>query len=287
MPSRQHDMLLQLFSNLPSLAPELLRDALQVELPRYSDIRVASADLTDVQPTEYRADLVLHLMADKPLFGVIVEVQLERDERKKFVWPAYAMTLRARLECPVCVLVVTNKDTVAKWAATPISTGHGSTFTPLALGPAGIPVVTDPALAAAHPELAVLSAMTYGRSAHVARSLAVAYTAQAVASRLDDARSKLYFDLIYHSLSDAAQRELKTMDKRKKYVPGSYLYERGEERGRVVLIMRLLTKRFGTLPIDAEQQLDAASAEELDVIGERLLTASSPKEVLGSLWYDP
>jgi len=49
----------------------------------------------------------------------------------------------------------------------------------------------------------------------------------------------------------------------------------------------LLTKRFGMLPIDAEQQLDAASAEELDVIGERLLTASSPKEVLGSLWYDP
>jgi hypothetical protein len=47
----------------------------------------------------------------------------------------------------------------------------------------------------------------------------------------------------------------------------------------------MLLQLFSNLPGLAP--LSAASAEELDIIGERLLTASSPKEVLGSLWYDP
>jgi hypothetical protein len=287
MPSRLHDTLLHLFNNRPELAPELLREALQVDLPEYSEARIASADLTDIQPAEYRADLVLHLMADKPLLGIIVEVQLQSDERKKFVWPAYAMTLRARLECPVCVLVITNKNAVAKWAAAPISTGHGSNFTPLVLGPAGVPIVTDSGLASAHPELAILSAMAHGRSAHVARAVAVAHTAQAIARRLDAIRSKLYLDLIRTSLSDAARQEFRTMDLGKLYVPGSYPLEIAAERSRVAMLMRLLTKRFGTLPVQTEDQLSGAGVDELDDMAERLLTASSPKEVLGPYWWEP
>ena len=59
MPSQLHETLLLLLNNRPALAPELLRGALRMELPDYSDVRIASADLTDVQPTEYRADGVV------------------------------------------------------------------------------------------------------------------------------------------------------------------------------------------------------------------------------------
>jgi hypothetical protein len=45
-----------LFRNRPSLAPELLQEALHVQLPDYTDVRIDSADLTDIQPAEYRAD---------------------------------------------------------------------------------------------------------------------------------------------------------------------------------------------------------------------------------------
>jgi hypothetical protein len=59
MPSHLHEALLLLFRNRPALAPELLREALHVQLPDYTDVRIDSADLTDIQPAEYRADLVV------------------------------------------------------------------------------------------------------------------------------------------------------------------------------------------------------------------------------------
>lgn len=88
------------------LAPELLRDALDVKLPKFTEARIDSADLTNVQPAEYRADLVVLLLDGKPVLGIVLEVQLSAENRKRFVWPAYAATLRSRWECPVCVLVV-------------------------------------------------------------------------------------------------------------------------------------------------------------------------------------
>ncbi len=97
MPSLQHEALLLLFRNRPALAPELLRDALHVPLPAYSEARLESSDLTDLAPAEYRADLVVLLVDGKPVLGIVVEVQLQRDERKRFTWPVYVAGLRARL----------------------------------------------------------------------------------------------------------------------------------------------------------------------------------------------
>ncbi len=137
MPSQLHEALLLLFRNRPTLAPELLRDALHVQLPAHTDVRLDSADLTDIQPAEYRADLVVLLLQDTPILGIVVEVQLSADERKRFVWPVYVANLRARLKCPVCLLVVTADDGVARWAAKSVEMGGGNEFTPLVLGPFG------------------------------------------------------------------------------------------------------------------------------------------------------
>ena len=40
----------------------------------------------------------------KPVFGIVVEVQLARDPDKLLRWPLYAVTLRVRHGCPVAVL---------------------------------------------------------------------------------------------------------------------------------------------------------------------------------------
>jgi len=58
-----------------------------------------------------------------PVLGIVVEVQLAPDKDKRFVWPVYATNLRARLKCPVCLLVITDDDRVARWAAKPIELG--------------------------------------------------------------------------------------------------------------------------------------------------------------------
>jgi hypothetical protein len=59
VPSILHEALVALFRNRPSLAPELLRDALHVEVPDWSEIRFENAELSEVVPAESRADLVL------------------------------------------------------------------------------------------------------------------------------------------------------------------------------------------------------------------------------------
>ena len=41
--------------------------------------------MTDVQPAEYRADLVVLLYDGKPVLGIVVEAQLSPDEHKRYV----------------------------------------------------------------------------------------------------------------------------------------------------------------------------------------------------------
>jgi len=205
MVSQLHEALLLLFRNRPTLAAELLRDALHVQLPVYTEARIDSADLTDIQPAEYRADLVVLLLNGIPVLGIVVEVQLQSDDRKSFVWPVYVANLRARLECPVCLLVITTDELTARWAAKPIDLGGANNFAPLVLGPSGVPEITDQTQAVADPELAVLSAMAHGRDADTNKSAQIALAAQFASLGLDDDRSKLYFDLILISLSEAAR----------------------------------------------------------------------------------
>ena len=297
MPSQLHEALLQLFRNRPTLAPELIRDVLHLELPEYTDVRIDSADLTEVQPTEYRADLVVLLLRGVPVFGIIVEVQLSKDERKRFVWPAYAVNLRARLKCKVCLLVVTPDESVARWAANPIYIGGPNWYHPVVLGPSGVPEVTDEALAHADPELAVLSAMAHGQDADVAKAVQIAEVAQLASLTLDADRSRLYFDLVSTALSEAARRALRTMATFKYEYQSDFArkyYGQGKSEGRaegraevhavlVRSVLRELTLRFGTVDEATKERLAAASITELDEIGERLVTAQTLREALGEL----
>jgi hypothetical protein len=292
VPSQLHEALLALFRNRPLLAPDLLRDALRVELPAYTEARVESADLTEVQPAEYRADLVVLLYDGKPVLGIVVEAQLARDADKRFAWPVYAVGLRARMRCPVCLFVVSPHESVARWASKPIDLGGGNVFVPFVLGPSGVPEVTDEARAAADPELAVLSAMAHGKDRDVNKALRIAVAAATASVRLDPARSKMYFDLVAGSLSDAARKGLQAMD------PAKYEYQsefakryvaqgkaegqaEGELRGQAAILIKLLARKFGPLATETTDRLQQASAEQLDRWAERLLDATSLDDLLG------
>jgi hypothetical protein len=122
-----------------------------------------SAELTDINPAEDRADLVVLLVDGKPVLGIVVEVQLSPDPRKRFTWPVY---VAARLKCPACVLVVTPTEDVARWCRQPIDMGPGSALSPPVIGPASVPVIDNVAAAERDPELAVLSVIAHGDEAH-------------------------------------------------------------------------------------------------------------------------
>jgi hypothetical protein len=285
MPSQLHEALLLLFRNRPTLAPELMRDALHFELPAFTEARIDSADLTEVKPAEYHADLVVLLLDGVPVYGIVIEVQLSRDQRKRFVWPVYASSLRARLKLPVSLLIVAPDEAVARWAAQPIDLGGGNVFRALVLAPSGVPQIVDQAQARDDPELAVLSAMAHGRDDDAGKAAQIAFAAQLASLGLDDERGRMYVDLVLNSLSDAARRELITMD------PAKYEYQSdfakryiglGRAEGRAALLQRQLTHRFGPLPPEVAERLSTATIEELDAIGERLLSAQSLDEALGS-----
>jgi hypothetical protein len=212
MPSLDHESLILLFRNQPELAAQLLRDALHLELPAYTEARLASSDLTEVVPTEFRADAVVLLVDGKPVLGVIVEVQLSRVDQKPFAWPAYASVLRSRHKCPVELLVLTHDRAVAAWAAKPIRLDlrGESVLRPLVLGPDGVPLVTDPEQAKRTPELAVLSALAHGGDEPELASK-VGAAAIIAALGLDPERAALYSQLVDAALSTAARAALETL----------------------------------------------------------------------------
>src|SRR5262249_55000544 len=125
---------------------------------------LSSGELTDVAPTEYRADAVVTLnVKNSPVLAIVVEVQLGIDPRKRGSWAAHVATLYARLGCPAVLLAICPRQTVANWAAAAISIGPpGSVVTPVVLGPDQVPVVTDVDTAQRIPELAVLSTLAHG-----------------------------------------------------------------------------------------------------------------------------
>lgn len=266
MPSLTHEALLLLFRHRPELAPELLQDALHVTLPRYSAVSVESADLTDVEPAEYRADLVILLLYGKPAFAIIVEVQLQRDERKLLSWPVYVASVRARYKCPACLLVVAPNDFVAMWAEAPIELGPGSFVVPYVLGPSEVPVVTDADRAKRDPELAVLSVMAHGKGdPDTASSIATA-ALEGVAGMRDD-RKVLYLDLVLHSLGAATRMALEALMFQGKYEYQSdfarkYFFEgkaEGETSGKAIGVLHVLRARGITLTEAQRQRISSCT----------------------------
>jgi Arc/MetJ-type ribon-helix-helix transcriptional regulator len=145
-------------------------------------------------------------------------VQLHPDDDKRYSWPAYLAGFRARLRCPVMLMVVCPDASVARWCAEPIHTGHeGWVLRPIVLGPESVPVVTQLQQAKQAPELAVLSVLAHGQGE---QGTVLAQAALEAVAQLDDERLKFYTDLVWLAIPEAARRALEAM-----MSSGSYQYQ--------------------------------------------------------------
>jgi predicted transposase YdaD len=109
----------------------------------------------------------------------------------------------------------------------------------------------------------------------------------------------LYVDLILNAVPEALSRALKAMNLSnyqfksefaRRYVnqgraegkaEGKVEGElEGQRKGRLELLTKLLTVKFGALPLAARARLMEASTAELDVMAERVLTSATLEEVL-------
>lgn len=203
----------------------LLSGPLKLTLPAWEQVRVESGELTEITPTEYRADAaVVFTAADRPVLAVVSEVQLNRDRTKRWSWPTYVANLRARLRCPTILLVICPDPATAGWCATPIDIGHPDwVLRPLVVGPAQVPVVTDPRQAGQTPELAVLSAIAHGAGPEQERIFRATLSGL---QTVDQEHLDLYTDLMLAVLPEAARHCLEEMVNIATYEPQSDFFRR-------------------------------------------------------------
>ncbi|GAA4888086.1 hypothetical protein [Streptomonospora salina] len=284
MPSTQHEMPLEFLRNRPELAARLL-ETFGFDVPDHDRAELSATECPDIQPKDYRADAVVTFSrAGAVRMAAVVEVQRRDDERKRYSWPVYVATVRARLECPTALLVICGDDATASWAAEPIPLGNpDSCLVPLVLGPEQVPVVTSPEEAREMPEIALLSAVAHG--GENIKTLLACFEALEV---LPQETFGLYYDFVVTALPPAALSTWEELmaDAAEKYrseFARRYVSEgeaRGEARGEAKAILTVLAERG--IDVSDEQRnhiLTCTCENTLTTWLTRALTATSTSQL--------
>ncbi|MFN3201605.1 MAG: hypothetical protein ACE366_24595 [Bradymonadia bacterium] len=151
-------------------------------------------------------------------------------------------------------MVITPSAAVARWARQPIQMGHHNIVTPIVIGPSELPVVTDPDVAVANPEMLLMSVIAHGRGRH---AVDIARAAAHTVSTLDEDKLKLYTDMALMRLNRAARRVFADMSIFKDYEPQSEMFS---EVMANILEFRARLKAEAEAQVKAEVEAKAASA---------------------------
>jgi hypothetical protein len=211
VPTREHDVLAELFRWRPALAADLVSQ-LGVDLPDVRGASPCSESFTDLKTSEYTGDAAVLLEHDSGKLGVVVEVQRSTDENKLWTWPLYIATLRARERCPTMLLVIAPDRGIAEWCAKEIETGHpGHTLTPPVLQPGHVRELTDPKDFLADPPLGVLSAMFHSDGPSGMRVLQAASSGTDLIADADRQLARRFVDCVLAVVSQAARDALEAL----------------------------------------------------------------------------
>ena len=279
MPSQLHEVLVALLREHPESAVTLLKRALGLDLGPEIRPRTSAESLSEIEPAEYRADAVIELFSgdsEAPVGAVVVEVQLRPDPKKRLSWPLYIAGVRARLRCPVELVVLTPSSSVASWCgeAIELDLRGRSVVRPSVVGPANLPVVTEEAEAAQQPELAVLSVIAHG---HGKNGAAIGRAALKAFAGLDEERAALYVDLVFLHLPQAVRTALESLMDTKEYEYQSEFAQKyvaqGELSRAAASVLTVLEARG--LAVTPEVRARIEECHELDVLQHWLVSAAT------------
>lgn len=208
MPSPPHDALIQMISERPELAVEILRDLMGVDVPVTPLIRVEDSTFNTRPSDDFEADLVLVMgPPQSPAHAIVVEIQQDRSKNPRKL-ARYAAALWLMLDCDVTVLVICPSRSAAAYYAQPIDTGlTGYRLQAHVLGPDDIPAITDPHEAAAQPGLAAMAVMVHGRDRKVVEAFAMAL------EELCDEHAPKYYEYAYSMAAPEIRRLLEEIMK--------------------------------------------------------------------------
>ncbi len=199
MPSLVHQGLAILLLESPRLLAWLLRHVLGLPLPEDGSLESRPETIRRLDVPDHYADGVVAVTGGLPedREAFVTEIQLRKDDMKRYTWAVYVSDTARRLRCPTSLVVVTTSEAVERWCADTIDLGRGCVrLQPLVLGPSNIPHRIDPTLARELPELAVLAVAMHGRGAESLRTIRTALDAIAILRHHDDRRARLYRRLL-------------------------------------------------------------------------------------------
>jgi hypothetical protein len=186
----------------------------------------------------------------------------------------------------VCLLVITIEEAVARWAQRSIELGPGACCKPWVIGPANTPAVTELSTAKENVELAVLSVVEHAQSTDTSLVESIVSAAILASADIDAERSSLYFDLIlisrFANAPEGLEASMNSLGFEYQSAFARRYFYQGKAEGRAELILKQLTLRFGPLPEAAHARLLNMQDAQLDAVAERVLTARTLDEALGT-----
>ncbi|MQY07409.1 hypothetical protein [Actinomadura macrotermitis] len=165
MPGRQHDAINDLIRTHPDLALWALRTVAGADVVTSGRLRVHKGELNDRISTDRQADT---LFVDGPFHSphrlLISEVETRLTKAKLEQCARYGAILLVQYNKPVHVVMFTPDPRADRFSA-PVTITRGDVsvaLKPVIVGPAQLPVITEPAQVAADPALATLAVMAHG-----------------------------------------------------------------------------------------------------------------------------
>jgi len=236
-------------------------------------------------PAEYRADVVVVLLdGGSPFRVILVEVQLSIDPGKRLSWPTYVTVSRPIHGCPTDPL---RRRARAQCRRVVRVNRSRSASSACLCCPSAVPIVREPEETIRRPELGVLSVMAHGETE---RGTAIAAAVLPAILELDDDRGRLYYDLVYNFLNEAARREMEMMkgyeyqsDFAKKYVAQGRAegLTQGRAQEAAHNLLSVLRIRGIAVPDAARERILAQTdPERLERWLEKAVVAASVNEVL-------
>ncbi|WP_040710698.1 hypothetical protein [Nocardiopsis potens] len=289
----EHEFMTELLQNDPGLVAELAELGFGVRLPPFAQATLESNRTGRIDPPELTADSVVllrdpakkRMVHGKPtdaVAGIIAEVQRGEDPGKRLSRPCYIANLRHRIDAPVLLVVLCPRPSAAPWARRAIPTGHpGFTLEPLVLGPAEVPVVTDPEALAESPELGVLSTLL-----HADEDVDLVDVMMEGLDKIDPSRAEIYTRLVMVLLEEAPRHRLEVIVASAIYDFTTPFTERYVEKGRAEGIAKMILKVSDARGIAVgdevrERVLSCTDVETLDTWGGRAAVVSSADEIFG------
>lgn len=211
--SFEHQGVCKLIAEHPEVLLELIREEPGQVVPDEVEVLPGPETIRELRFPEYNVDtaVVLRKTSDGTLEEAFVnEVQMQPDPDKRWSWPVHVAGTRARLRCPTTLVVITNDEHTARWAAEPIDLGRGGmVLQPIVIGPDKLPRDLDLEQARQSPGLAALAVFMHGTKPGSKRLGAAALMAVQEGIDRGDEGYKLLMDLITGCLDQKVLKEIK------------------------------------------------------------------------------